>query len=89
MLAEYVAAFHPAIRGLTGSVEQVQAVAKVYRVYYEREGPGEGDGDDYLMGHTTHTYLIGPDGGLLTVFSLGTPPEKMAETIREHLDRAS
>lgn len=35
-LAEYVAAFDPKIVGLTGTPEQVAAVADQYRVYYEK-----------------------------------------------------
>src|SRR3546814_10346013 len=35
-LAEYVAAFDPRIVGLTGTPEQIAAVAGEYRVYYEK-----------------------------------------------------
>src|SRR3546814_9735130 len=36
-LAEYVAAFDPRIVGLTGTPEQIAAVAGEYRVFYEKK----------------------------------------------------
>src|SRR3546814_10644365 len=53
-LAEYVAAFDPRIVGLTGTPEQIAAVAGEYRVFYEKisseqyfdEDSKGGDADD-------------------------------------------
>jgi protein SCO1/2 len=42
--------------GLTGTPEQVAAVAKAYRAYFRRAGGGE----DYLVDHTTAVYLMSP-----------------------------
>jgi len=50
-MAEYVNAFHPKIVGLTGSKEQIAAVTKEFRVYYEKisaakyYGTGSNGGD--------------------------------------------
>lgn len=84
-LAEYVAMFHPSITGLTGTPEQVAAVAKAYRVYYAK-APG-GNGDDYLMDHSTFTYLMGPDGQFLKVLPRGTSPDEIVQSIRSYLAR--
>lgn len=80
-MAEYVKAFHPSIVGLTGTPEQIAAVAKEYRTAYEKQ-PIEGR-DDYTVTHQANTYLMSPEGEYLTHFSYGTPPEEMAQTVRK------
>ncbi|WP_336072283.1 SCO family protein [Nitratireductor rhodophyticola] len=95
VMAEYVKAFDPRITGLTGSLEQVDAMAKTYRVAYEKtpagaedsNGSGSAGDDDYLISHQANTYLMSRQGEYLTHFSYGTVPEKMAETIREAISR--
>ncbi len=61
VVKQYAAAFGPRLIGLTGTPEQVAAVAKEYRVYYaeRRTGPGP---NDYSMDHSSVLYLMGPDG---------------------------
>ncbi|HYE50875.1 MAG TPA: SCO family protein [Azospirillaceae bacterium] len=80
-MAEYVGLFHPAITGLTGTPEQVAAMAKSWRVYAAK-APG-GDPDAYIMDHSTYTYLMAPDGTLVTVFARGTGPEEMVRAVRQ------
>lgn len=43
------------------------------------------DNADYLMNHSTVTYLMGRDGRFLALFSYGTDPSEMAAGIRKHL----
>ena len=43
----YVADFHPAMLGLTGTPGQVAKVAKAFRVYFS-EVDNDGDSEDYL-----------------------------------------
>ena len=61
VVKQYTAAFSPKLIGLTGTPEQIAAVAKAYRVYYaeHRTGPGP---NDYSMDHSSVLYLMGPDG---------------------------
>jgi protein SCO1/2 len=61
VVKQYAAAFGPRLIGLTGTPEQIAAVAKEYRVYYaeHRTGPGP---NDYSMDHSSVLYLMGPDG---------------------------
>ena len=61
VVKQYAAAFSPRIIGLTGSPEQIAAVAKAYRVYYAEHRTGTGP-DDYSMDHSSVLYLMGPDG---------------------------
>lgn len=90
MLAGYVTAFHPDLIGLTGTPEQVAAAAKSYYARYNKmssltEGE-EGDDEYYLVGHTSSTYLIGPNGRDLHVFNYGDAPEVMAERIQHFIN---
>ncbi len=82
-LADYVAAFHPRLVGLTGTVEDVQAVAKAYRVYFAKTEP-DAIGD-YSVDHSSVVYLMDPDGDYLTVFGRDVDAEAMAEGIRHYL----
>lgn len=86
-MKEYVAFFDPRLVGLTGSEEQVQAAAKAYRVYYAKvkeDGAGA-DADNYLMDHTSITFMMGPDGRFLQHFSHDATPKDMAKRMREVL----
>lgn len=80
-LAEYVTFFNPRTVGLTGTEEQIKAVARAYRVYYRKNEPKGADPQDYLVDHTSIIYLVGPDGKLVTHFSHGTDPKAMAERL--------
>jgi protein SCO1/2 len=74
----YVEYFHPRLVGLTGSIDQVKAVAKAYKAYFTKSGDGYGD-DDYSVDHSSITYLMAPDGKFVTHFSHGVEAEAMAK----------
>lgn len=82
-LAGYVALFHPRLIGLTGTPDEVRAVAREYRVYAAK-APGS-TGEAYLMDHSSFVYLMGPDGKFVAVFPGGTGPEKMAADIKKRI----
>lgn len=75
-LAGYAADMHPKMVALSGSDEQIRAAAQAYKVYYAK---GEGEGDFYLMDHTTFTYLMLPETGLATFFKREDSAEYIAE----------
>lgn len=80
VVRQYVAAFTPALVGLTGTPEQVAAVAREYRVYYaeHRTGPGP---DEYSMDHSSILYLVGPDGRFIAPIRADASGEEMAAAI--------
>jgi len=80
-MADYVERFHPAMRGLTGSPEQIAEIARRYRVFYARVPPRE-PGGDYLMDHSSFIYLVGPDGMVRTMFRPNAAPEAIAAALR-------
>lgn len=80
----YVSNFHPRMVGLTGSPEEIAAVAKAYRVYYAKAKAAEGSAPgDYLMDHSTILYLMGPDGRFVKHFTYGTDVKTLADGLRE------
>ena len=82
-LASYLENFDRRIVGLTGSDEQIAAVAKAYRVYYEA-GKTEQSGAD-LISHSTFLYLMDPSGKLNALFSQDVTPEKLTGALRTRL----
>jgi protein SCO1/2 len=84
-LADYVSRFHPALIGLTGSEAEIAEIARRFRVFYARVHPP--DATEYLMDHSSFTYLVGPDFRARAIFRPNTDPEVMANAIRAWLDR--
>jgi cytochrome oxidase Cu insertion factor (SCO1/SenC/PrrC family) len=82
-LADYVALFSPDLTGLTGTDEQVKAMASAYRVYYAK-APGSAP-DAYLMNHSAFVYLMGADGRFRAVLRGGEGPDAMASALKAAL----
>ena len=77
----YVSNFHPRMVGLTGSDQDIAAVAKAYRVYYAK-AKGAENSPDYLMDHSTIVYLMGPDGKFVKHFTYGTDVKALIDGLR-------
>ncbi len=60
VMSDYVDAMHPKMIGLTGAADQVAQASKAYKTYYHKNG----DSEDYLMDHSTFSYLMSPEGFL-------------------------
>ncbi|PIE08306.1 MAG: SCO family protein [Rhodobacterales bacterium] len=70
---------HPRAVGYTGSMEQIQAAAAAYKVYFRmEENP---DPDFYLVDHSTYTYLMLPETGFAEYFKRDVSPAEMAERV--------
>lgn len=85
VMADYAGNFHPRLRALTGTMEQIRAATRAYRVYFKKAETAEDD-EYYLVDHTSLVYLMGPDGDYVTHFTFGTPPADMAARIAQILD---
>jgi len=55
VMHDYVSAFDPRIRGLTGTSEQIAKVTKEYGVYYKRISTSDGG---YVMDHSAVLYMM-------------------------------
>lgn len=62
-LAEFTGLIHPEMIGLTGSPEVLRAVQKSFLVYAAQRGEGE----DYLMDHSSFSYLLAKGRGVIDV----------------------
>ena len=82
VLAGYVKAFHPRLVGLTGTHEQIAAMAKTYGMDFMT---GEFDGE-YLVYHTAFTFLMDRNGEFLKAFAHGVEVEELSHAIKEVLE---
>ena len=83
VLADYVAAFHPSLIGLTGSPAEIRKVANSYKAFYARvddERAGE-----YSIDHSGVIYLMGRNGEYLGFMPPQTGPERLTEILRTYL----
>jgi len=83
-LAMYVKSFHPRLIGLTGTLDEVAAAAKAYRVYVKKV-PDPKSTAGYTMDHSALIYLMGPDGAYRTHFTPGTSVDALAERLAKLL----
>lgn len=75
---DYAAHFGESMRGLGGSIEQINAAVKNFKVSYAVTKTQ----DAYTVQHTANVFLIGPDGDLVDVFSFSTSPDVVLEALR-------
>lgn len=72
VMKTYAAAMGDNLVALTGTPDQIAAVAKAFAVVYAKEGdPGS---TDYLVGHSRTPYLFGPGGEPMALVPVGEDP---------------
>ena len=86
VLKEWTEYIHPKMIGLTGTPEQIAAVAKAYRTYYKV--PDSPEDEYYLVDHATHTYLVLPEHGFVEFFSRDATAEEIAARAACFIDAA-
>ncbi|HIP23551.1 MAG TPA: SCO family protein [Rhodobacteraceae bacterium] len=84
-MADFTSYIHPRMEGLSGTEAQTNAAAKAYQVYFAKEADPE-DPEFYLMEHSTFTYLMHPDYGLLQFFGRAPRGNEMAKTVACYAD---
>jgi protein SCO1 len=82
VVRQYAAAFGPRIIGLTGTPEEIAAVAKAYRVYYAEHRTGNGP-DDYSMDHSSVLYLMNPNGGFVAPVRADLSGDEIAANLKK------
>ena len=82
VLKDYLSSFDPHIRGLTGSPEAIEAVAKTYRVFAKKVPLA---GGDYSMDHTAIVYLMDKDGRFVSPVNMRRTAEDLAGDLRKYL----
>jgi len=84
IVREYAENMHPRMIGLTGSDEQIAAASKAYRTYYKTNPPVDGE---YLVDHSTFSYLVTPENGFIEFFRREVSAEDMADKIGCFVDQ--
>jgi protein SCO1/2 len=85
-LDNYLQSFDPRIVGLTGSEEEIAAVGKEYRAYWEKVPTEDGD---YTMNHTASIYLMDGRGQFVGTIAYGEQQSVRMEKLRKLLAGAS
>lgn len=83
VLKDYAKDFHPSYIFLTGSPDQVQQMAKKYRVYVSKADETE-DGD-YLIDHSIVVYFHDDSGEMADCFTQSMRPVDIVEKVVERI----
>ena len=78
VVGDFASNMHEKMIGLTGSPEQVKAASQAYRTYYKAHDAVDGD---YLVDHSTYSYLVLPEKGFVEFFRRDLTPTDMADKI--------
>ncbi|MDX8409334.1 MAG: SCO family protein [Mariprofundales bacterium] len=76
----YAHFFHPAIRGVTGSSDQLARIARNWRVNYTI--PNHAPGSDYALSHSTFIYLMDPQGVVRALFGDHSTRQEISRALR-------
>jgi cytochrome oxidase Cu insertion factor (SCO1/SenC/PrrC family) len=79
----YASNFYPRLMALTGSIEATTAAARAYRIYFEKVKP-EGS-SEYLVDHSSLTFLMSRDGRFLTYFGPEVTADQIVVAIKKYL----
>jgi protein SCO1/2 len=86
LLKAYVPAFDPRFVGLRGDAAALEAVAKEFKVIYQKV-PGATP-TTYTVDHSAGTYLFDPQGRLRVYLGHGQPPDAFAHDLKQLLKPA-
>jgi protein SCO1 len=84
VLEQYTQSFDPRIIGLTGTPQQIAAVAEEYGAYYVRHQTGP-SAKDYVMDHSVYLYLMDPEGNYVRAFDSSTSGDRIADALQKLL----
>ncbi len=84
-MKDYLQHFDKRFVGLTGTTKQVAVAQRAYRIFVQKRDEDPKDSNDYLLDHTSVSYMMGPNGEFKTFFSNGSTPEEFAAKMKEHL----
>jgi len=87
VMGKYTGAFDPRIVGLTGSPQQIAAVARAYGAYSALHKTGTG-AEDYVVDHSTYIYIMDIQGKFVRGLDFDTPARRIADTLRKIMVRS-
>jgi protein SCO1/2 len=83
LLSQYVPAFDPTFVGLYGSAEQTAAVAKEFKVFYQKVAGSTPT--SYTMDHTAGSYVFDKDGHVRLFIRHGASVDDVVSDLRKLL----
>ena len=84
IMQDYVSSFNPAIVGLSGSPQAVEAAEKTFQGVRPQGGRCRPDGD-YSMDHSSIVYLMDKNGAFVEAFNVERPPKDAAKDLQARL----
>jgi len=82
-LSEYTNFFHENIVGITGSETEISELAARYGVAYRLVN--QDSATNYVVDHSSETYVINPQGELADILPHAASPEMITKAILTHL----
>jgi len=82
-LSEYTAYFHPSLIGLSATPEVIRELANRYGVAYQKVVQ-EDSATNYVVDHSSETYVIDPQGKLVERLRHAAPPAEIIAAIRKY-----
>jgi protein SCO1 len=82
VLKDYIGHFGIDAVGLTGTKEEIDAVVQAYGAQYSFAEAESANKNDYLVNHSTYTYLIDTEGRVRFLFRRADAPQTMAAVVR-------
>lgn len=86
IMRQYLGSFDESAIALVGSAEQLAAMAREFKVVYQKV-PGATE-DSYTMNHTSAGYLFDPQGQLRLYVRYGTPVDQLTADVRTLLEES-
>lgn len=83
ILKQFVPAFDPGFLGMSTDPVSLKALAKEYKVVYEKASAKAAD--DYLIDHSAGTYVYDPQGRLRLLMAYGSSPDMIAQDLKSLL----
>lgn len=84
LLKQFVPAFDPRFLGMVADADTLQAVAKEYKVVYQKTSVK--DADNYLIDHSAGTYVYDTHGRLRLLMPYGSSPDAIARDLKVLLE---
>ena len=73
--------FHPGFMALTGTMEEVRAACRAFRVYFTKPTAEEIKRGDYLLDHSIISYLVDPEGEFADYYGKSLSGDEMLERV--------
>lgn len=88
-LGAYTAQFHPKLLGATGTPQQCDAMARMFRVYTSSDRASstvDASVDDYTVDHSIFIYLLDTEGKFVDFYGVNKERDEIVDSILRHME---